>query len=358
MNNSLQNIFGTRLQLARKMAGYSLQDLSDALDNEVTKQSLSKYEMGLMNPSSEVLLSISKALNIRPDYFLKKNAVELGEILFRKKSTLSKKIEDSIVEKVRDYVERYLEIEFIVGIDTEFRNPIEDLIIRTKEDVEFSANKLRLDWELGVNSISNIIEMLELKGIKVFIVDDVEDIDGLAVLTSKGIPVIVVNKKNKSLERIRFTIIHELAHLLLNIDSEIVKNSKETELLCHYFASCFLLPKNMLLKLIGSAKREYIKLNELVSIKEYFGISIRALLHRLKELEIITDIYYRRWSIYLNKKYGSQNEPGKYIGEEKAKNFNLLVNRALAEELISLSKASTLWNIDIDELRKGFNGVN
>ena len=48
---------------------------------------------------------------------------------------------------------------------------------------------------------------------------------------------------------------------------------------------------------------------------------------------------------------------GGYKGEEKSRNFDRLVNRALAEELISLSKAATIWNISINELRKGFTGV-
>ena len=76
------NTFGTRLKLARKMAGMSLQDLSDALINKVTKQALSKYEQGEMNPTSEVLLSIAKALRLKPDYFLKRKSLELGQVLF------------------------------------------------------------------------------------------------------------------------------------------------------------------------------------------------------------------------------------------------------------------------------------
>jgi Zn-dependent peptidase ImmA (M78 family) len=113
----------------------------------------------------------------------------------------------------------------------------------------------------------------------------------------------------------------------------------------------------MLIKMIGSSKRNYIYINELIPIKEYVGISIRAIVHRLKELEIITDSYYQRWMIWLSKNYGQKGEPGKYVGEEKSKLFNQLVNRALAEELISLSKAAALWNVSINQLRKGYTGV-
>ncbi|MEP7170647.1 MAG: helix-turn-helix transcriptional regulator, partial [Bacteroidota bacterium] len=124
MNSENENIYGNRLKLARKMAGMSLQDLADKLENKLTKQSLNKYEMGLMNPTGEGLLEIAKVLEVKPDYFLKKKQVELGEISFRKKVSLSKKDEESIVEKTRDYVERYVEIESILALENKFRNPL------------------------------------------------------------------------------------------------------------------------------------------------------------------------------------------------------------------------------------------
>lgn len=357
MEKNVAGTFGSRLKLARKMAGYSLQELADALENSITKQALNKYELGQMNPSSEVLVALSNTLGIKPDYFFKKQQVEFGEILFRKKAKLPKKSEESIIEKIRDYVERYLEIEHILGSDTAFKNPLHGMRINQRADVENAAIRLRKEWKLGTDPISNIIEMLELKGVKIILIDDVDDIDGLAVFTSTGIPVVVVNTRNKPVERIRFTIIHELAHLLLNLANDIQENSKEVERYCHFFASCFLIPTEMLLKQIGAGKRSYIRIEELIAIKEYFGISIRAIVYRLKELEVITDNYYQRWVVYMSKTYGAKGEPGVYKGDEKSRNFDQLVNRALAEELISISKAAVLWNVNIDEIRKGFAGA-
>lgn len=355
--NSDQNIFGARLKLARKMAGMSLQDLSDALVNKVTKQALSKYEQGLMNPTSEVLMTIAKTLNLKPDYFLKPTNVELGEVLFRKKASLTKRDEDIIVEKVRDYVERYQELEEILNVTSEFINPMVDFEIKIKSDVEDAAVKVRELWCLGNNPIPNLVEMLELKGIKVLLIDEVDAIDGLAAITSNGTPVIVVNRRDKSLERVRFTIVHELAHLILDL-SVVGDNNKQIEEWCHYFSTCFLLPSNMLLQMIGGGKRSYIAIKELINIKEYYGISIRAIVHRLKQLEVITDSYYQRWVIYMSKTYGSKDEPGQYKGEENARGFTQLISRALAEGIISLSKAATLCNTSIDSLRKDFASVS
>jgi len=352
-----KNTFGTRLKLARKMAGFSLQDLADALQNKVTKQALSKYEQGLMNPSGEVLVAIANALNLKPDYFLKKESAELGEILFRKKVRLSKKHEEAIVEKVRDYVERFLEIENILEVESNFINPIHNIKIKTKEDVELAAKQLRKEWDLGTTPILNIVEMLELHGIKVYLSNEADDLDGLAVFTSKGIPIVAVNTKGKPVERIRFTIIHELAHLLLDFNDEIRNDPKMLEKFCHYFSSSFLIPTEKIIDLIGP-QRSYIRIDELISIKEYYGISIRALVHRLTELTVISENYYKRWMVYMNKTYGPRNEPGEFKGEESPKNFDQLVNRALAEELISLSKAAALWNVSINELRKKSGGAS
>lgn len=351
------NTFGTRLKLARKMAGMSLQDLSDALVNKVSKQALNKYEQREMNPTSEVLLSIAKALKVKPDYFLKRKSLEFGQILFRKRAALTKKEEEAIVEKVRDYVERYMELEEILNVQNPFTNPLQDFKIQNKQDVEKAADHLRKVWNLGDKPIVNIVEMLELKSIKVILIEEVDAIDGLAVFTSTSIPIVVVNKKDKSIERIRFTIIHELAHLLLNL-SVLKGNYKSEEEWCHFFSSCFLIPSNMLKTLMGGGKRSYIYINELVKIKEYYGISVRAIVHRLGEIEIITDNYYQRWVIYMSKTYGSKDEPGKYQGEEASKGFDLLIARGLSEGIISLSKAAALCNTDINNLRKEYVSIS
>jgi Zn-dependent peptidase ImmA (M78 family)/DNA-binding XRE family transcriptional regulator len=358
MDSESENIFGNRLKLARKMAGMSLQDLSDALGAAVTKQALSKYEIGSMKPSGDVLITLSKVLNVKPDYLLRKGLVELGEISFRKKADLTKKDEEAVIEKARDYLERYLEIESILGYNEKFKNPLQKDKISNKDEVEQAAYKLRRSWDLGSNPIPSLIEMLELKGVKILLLNDIDQLDGFAAYTSNGVPLVVINTRDKPIERIRFTVMHELAHLILDFTDEIRNNNKLLEKMCHYFSSCFLIPSQVLIKLIGGAHRTYIEIKELIYIKEYCGMSLRAILHRLAELSVINENYYKRWTVYLSKTYGSKEEPGTYKGDEKLKIFEQLVTRALAEGAISISKAAVLSNTNINELRRGFVSVN
>ncbi len=356
MNDSLfpppENVFGTRLRFARKKAGFSLQELADVLHNKISKQSLNKYEAGLMKPSADILIALTKALNVTTDYLLREESVELENISFRKYSGLKKKDEEAIIEKARDYVERFIEVENILGISTSFKNPLAKVKIRSFDDVEAAAKLLREKWELGVNPISNVINMLELAGIKVYLIKDVDKFDGFAVYTS-GIPVVVVNTTTKSIERIRFTAIHELAHILLRFDEAIAKDENLIEQYCHYFSSCFLIPKPMLIKMIGNSQRNYIELNELIAIKEYYGISIRAIVHRLNKIGVITPTYYKRWSVWLSREYGKKGEPGAFKGSEKMQKIVQLVSMAVAEGIISLSKAAAICNCSVEEFRKG-----
>jgi Zn-dependent peptidase ImmA (M78 family)/DNA-binding XRE family transcriptional regulator len=358
MTQESSNTFGTRLKLARKMAGLSLQDLSDQLGNAVTKQALNRYELGEMNPSSETLIAIAKILGVKQDFFFKQFEVKLEGIEFRKRAGLPKKKEDAIVEKAREYVERYLEIENILGIQNQFRNPVKNDLIENEEDVKAAAEKLRKAWNLGLAPIVNVVELLELNGIRVILIEDVDEVDGFAALTANNIPVVVVNTKDRYIERIRFTVVHEAAHVLLNFSEAVLANKKLLEELCHYFSSCFLLPQQVLVKMMNGNKRTYIYINELINIKEYAGISIRAIVHRCRKTGIITDSYYERWIVYMSKTFGAKKEPGHYQGSEKSTVLEQLVSRALAEEIISVSKAAALCNMSINEIRKGFSGVS
>ena len=83
----MENLFGQRLTNARKMAGLSLQDLANKMENAVTRQALNKYEKGEMMPGSAVLIRLANALSVTVDFFFSEPQVnvELKGIEFRKK---------------------------------------------------------------------------------------------------------------------------------------------------------------------------------------------------------------------------------------------------------------------------------
>ena len=79
-------MFGDRLKLARKKAGFSLRSLSDALEKKVSAQAIGKYERGDMMPSSGILMKLAKVLNVTQEFLMSEQVEELEGMEFRKVS--------------------------------------------------------------------------------------------------------------------------------------------------------------------------------------------------------------------------------------------------------------------------------
>lgn len=345
----MNQLFAERLKSARMMNGYSLQDLSDKLENKITRQALHKYEKGEVVPDSEMLGHLCNALNVRPDFFTNE-PIELSNINFRKIEKLPNREQSSIIERTKEFLARYLELEEIMGFKKPFSHPLPGIVkIETENDVEDFAIELRKVWNLGIDPISNIVELLEEMNIKVIEIDADDDFDGLQTwVNGKDIPVIVLNRgRLKSDDRKRFTALHELGHLLLPLDGI---PEKLAEKYCHRFAAAMLIPKQTLIAELGT-KRTNILIQELGLLKQEYGISIQALVIRIKDIGIITDHYLRYYFQYIIRMGWKKEEPFEYVGKEKSNRFDQLIFRALSEEIISINKASSLKNMKLAEFK-------
>ncbi|MEI9809526.1 MAG: hypothetical protein WDO16_17575 [Bacteroidota bacterium] len=104
-------------------------------------------------PIAEMIQLLSTALNVRPDFFFREIKIEFTEIEFRKLKKLSAKEENRIIEQVKDKLSRYLELEEILSIQTQFQNPLNGIEpINSFKQVEAAAQKVRESWNLGKRS--------------------------------------------------------------------------------------------------------------------------------------------------------------------------------------------------------------
>jgi len=83
-------------------------------------------------------------------------------------------------------------------------------------------------------------------------------------------------------------------------------------------------------------------MKELYILKHKYGISMQAIAKRAFDLEIITDKAYKRLYIQFSKNGWRKKEPGTPYPVEQSYRFMLLVQQALAENLINPSKAAEL----------------
>lgn len=346
----IKKIFSERFRSARLMKGFSLQDLANAIDNQVSRQALHRYEKGEVIPDTEKINLLSKALNVNPDYFFRSTKVELDEVEFRKLSKMPQKEASIIKEITKEKLSRYLELEEILGLSNEFEDYLKDFEIITEyKQVNEAAELLREKWGLGYGPIFNIVELLEDKNIKVVDLRVNEDFDGLQTRVNGTIPVVVfnANKINKP-DRIRFTLLHELAHLLLKF-GDITERQKET--LCHQFAGAMLLPEKTLRAELGD-HRNKLSINELGNIKKKYGISMQAIVMRAKDCGIINEHYTKQFFFLIKQMNWKVDEPIEYNGAEESNRFKQLLFRALIEDQISMSKAASLNNQTLADFRK------
>lgn len=349
MNKDHNNIFGRRLSQARQMKGLSMEELGRLLTPAVTRQAINKYEKGLTMPDSRMLLAFGSALGVKPDYFFRPFTVEVDRVMFRKDAKFPEKKSVAIRERVREELERYLEVEQLCGTQPEFILPTIDISSTKDEEVTRFANQVRSMLNLGVDGISNVIEVLEENGIKVIEISEDESFEGLSGYANDCIPIIVVND-NLTPERKRFALLHELGHLLMRFGSEM--QAKEIESACNAFASELLLPSSVLISRIG-VKRHDISLAELSDIQKQYGISIDAIMDAMRRLDVITN---RRFEGYLKKKrsfpdFNAIVEQSMAIPETTGR-FVRMVYRALADEIISFSKAAALLNTSVEAVKR------
>lgn len=340
--------FGQRLKAARVMAGLSMDGLVEKINNKVSKQAISKYENGLMMPDSSVLIAFADALGVGVDYFFTESKVEIADLNFRKKASLGKKATDSLDERVRDALERYIELESFYQSAPTFENPFAGLVVSDRDDVERASATLREAWGIGPGAaVSHVVDLLEEHLIKVIELEDDDAFDGLSG-RANGNPFIVLNARMPT-DRKRLTALHELAHLCLDFDPGLRKAEKEK--LCHSFGSSFLLPRAVLERELGT-KRSEISLFELAALKRHYGLSMQAIMYRAVSCGIISDYSYEQFSKMISAKGWRKTEPVIYPVPEQPRRFKQLLYRALSEDLISISKAAYLGRMSIDELRR------
>lgn len=316
------------------------------MNNAVSRQAINKYEQGKMMPDSRILLALSSALDVKVDFFFRPYTVAVGQVDFRKKSRFSDAKTTALKERVQEEMERYLEIEQMSGECNRF--VLTKQVVASLDEARKLASDVRELFQLGNDGISNVIEVLEDNGIKVIEVGESDSFDGLCGYVNGTIPVIVINSKF-SAERKRFTALHELGHLLMVFPENF--EHREVETRCNAFANEMLIPYSVLVNKIGN-KRHDISLAELTDIQRQFGISVDALMYVLHQHGVISDNRYKTFNIKKNTSANFKEDVLKSrFPEERSGRFFRMVYRALADEVISISKAASLLNSSVDKVQ-------
>lgn len=340
-------MIGDRIKKARNALGLCQRELASQAN--VSAMAISKYERNKSMPSSKVTLSLANSLGVRVEYFFRQTDVHLDDIEFREDDKLPNKEKEKMFADIEDQIERLQELEeFLPTIWSKALDMPDNLpkTIDSYAEIEDLTNQLRKNWGLGLNAIPDLIDTLERKGIKVFITqyDGNQIFNGLSAKVSNS-PIIVVGHSWPG-DRQRFTIAHELGHLVLKNK---LSQSLDLEKACNQFAGSFLIPNSSVINVLGN-KRHWLEPQELMLIKQEWGISMGCCIHRANSLKIITlEVTRKLWKLFRENDW-KEKEPDPQYQNEETHYFKHGVYHALAENLISESKAAELLGVSVMKL--------
>jgi len=340
---------GPRIRQARYLRGLNQRELAEEIG--VSKTTVSNYERENSLPDSAKLMEIADALDIDLSYFLRNPRVGDIEPAYRKFSSMLKTEENAVVERIRDWLERYLEVESILNVDAlDFEWPEGvPYAVSSMDEVEQAARRLRDVWNIGRDPIENLTERLEDHALRVGSIEAPDDFDACAfeAQVNGGIPVVVFNEKCSG-DRQRFSIAHELGHLVLDVGEDLGEDLDE-EKACNRFSGALLVPREVFVNDVGEQRRQ-ISQRELELLKRKYGVSMQSLVYRMKDLGIITQSHYRRIFQWFNNAGHREEEPGEPVSWEQPRRFERMVQHALAEELITDRRAAELLDRDAEDL--------
>ena len=361
MESTINSTIGANLAFARKYSNMTLETLAEACGK--TKQTVAKYESGQLTPPITVLINLAHELGLEVEDLLRKDQAEL----FKRKLAINRVFENHLndddhfwnslevsrevnfregdnvneetLEAVKDDVSRIFcsieELENILNCHIKFKNPVDGVIIKNRQDAEKAALKVRRTWKVGQLPIANVVELLENRGVRVIEVKQSLEFQGMSAWISET-PIIIINSKVEEVTRRRFTTLHELAHLILEIEDHVKK--EDVERICDAFAAMMLLPKELLILEVGGSKRTRLSKEELKEIKAKYGISVRAILVSSLFADVISLDYYKARRDELD----YEPDLGKYKGVEGSNRLKRLITAGLVEGEISQNKAARL----------------
>lgn len=244
---------------------------------------LSKIENGQISPSKDIVEKLSSVLEYPSGFFYQGEQIiglpmSVHPPKHRKKANVSQRDLEYVHAKTNI---RMIHIKKLLqSVDVEAEYPLPHLDPEEyDDDIERIASLLRKTWLIPPGPINNLTAAVEKAGV-IVILCDLEGIaiDGLSIFRH-GYPAFIFLNKSQPADRMRFTIAHELGHLVMHRTP-----SPNMEQQANDFASAFLMPKDDIKKYFTSK----INLPLLASMKKVWKISMAAIAMRAKTLGVIT----------------------------------------------------------------------
>jgi Zn-dependent peptidase ImmA (M78 family)/transcriptional regulator with XRE-family HTH domain len=298
----------SRLRDARKVGRLSQTELAERIG--VSRQAVSAYERGDKSPEPATFQKIADILQQPVAFFTNGDGAAFGASttkFFRKFGPDTARRNDAcdvlgewFVQTAR-YLDGYVNYPIPALLEAAPAHPHGRY---TFDEINEIALNVRKQWGLGPGPISNVLALLESKGIVVCrCAMNGEDIEAFSFWSGPR-PFIFMASEKEAGVRLRYDLAHELGHLILHrwIEQSELEDKgtlKAIEAEADKFAGAFLLPSTSFPNEVYTTR-----LDAFIPLKERWKVSIQAMVYRCRDLEIISDdqalnlykqISFRKW---------------------------------------------------------------
>lgn len=281
---------GEAISVARVARGLTQAELAE--ESGVTQAALSRYENDLRDPSDDVIAAIARALGVTPELLTHagriRGAVAMDAHMRRRSTappTVWRRLEANL-NLYRIHLRKVLEqvrLKSSQGVPS--FDPME-------VDPSTAARFLRMQWQMPVGPIRNLVQWAESAGVVVIEEDfGTTRVDGLSQWVDES-PIVMLNAAAPT-DRKRLTLAHELGHITLH--SRDITDDVEAD--ANAFAAELLMPADVIrhqLRNLSTAK--------LHDLKREWGVSMQALIERAHQLGTITPAdrtrFYKQFSAF------------------------------------------------------------
>jgi Zn-dependent peptidase ImmA (M78 family)/transcriptional regulator with XRE-family HTH domain len=338
------------LVLAREYRNLTQHDLARSLF--VSQAKVAKLEGGLIAEVPEEMVDrIASKLEFPKRFFYQEGSrIGFGSsaLFYRRRSEISaadRKRISGVVNIIRLGLRPLLS-----AVDVEHSRHLPLFSISEFEGTPADiARAVRAAWGLPSGPIENLTALVESAGVMVVPCDfGCRAMDATSLKLNDLPPLVFMNRELPG-DRWRFTLAHELGHLVMH---EVPRESMEDE--ADAFAAELLMPASELTQQFKRLRP--LRLQDLADLKPYWRTSMGSLLVQASKLDFLTD----RQKQYLWRQMSMlgyrQKEPIE-IPREQARSFEGLVTYFLSELEHSVDELATSVNLLPREFRSIFSGA-
>ncbi len=291
--------------LAREQNGITQEELAKGLG--ISQGELSKIENGQSLRGKEFATALSEALGEPVEFFFEPtHHISLDIGLHRKRVVGARALRMSRarVHRVRMVLQRLIQSLDVPEcgvpmVDLEEYRPLD------KAPVVSLAEELRARWHLPKGPIANVVELAEYLNVLVIPIDfGTTKIDGRSIaFANDGLPPTIFIRPDVPGDRQRFTVAHELAHIVLHHHLRHRLPGDEAEDEANRLAAELLMPARQVRPFLRD-----LTLKKAVQLKMRWRVSIQSIVQRAYTLKLITKKQRHSLHVQISQKGWNRHE--------------------------------------------------